>query len=79
MCAADVARFNDMFLEREEDAVIRLRSLEDEGSAAHTAAVLKDVYRCSCRPPAAAPVQRLCSTVPHLRVPGRGTPGSADS
>lgn len=43
--SADVARFNDMFLEREEDAVIRLRSLEDDAVASATAADLKDVYR----------------------------------
>lgn len=35
-----------MFLEREEDAVIRLRSLEDDAAAAAAAADLKDVYRC---------------------------------
>jgi len=52
-----VARFNDMFLEREEDAVIRLRSLEDEGSAAHSAAALKDVYRCAL-------ACGLCPTLP---------------
>ena len=43
---ADVARFNDMFLEREEDAVIRLRSLEDEAVSFATIADLKEVYRC---------------------------------
>ena len=42
----DVARFNDMFLEREEDAVIRLRSLEDDAGGAATAADVKTVYRC---------------------------------
>lgn len=45
VCCTDVARFNDMFLEREEDAVIRLRSLEDDAVASATAADLKDVYR----------------------------------
>ncbi len=40
-----MARFNDLFLEREEDAVIRLRSLEDEAAAAVTAPDLKEVYR----------------------------------
>jgi hypothetical protein len=35
-----------MFLEREEDAVIRLRSLEDEAVSFATVADLKEVYRC---------------------------------
>lgn len=52
-----MTRFNDMFLEREEDAVIRLRSLEDEGSAAQTASALKDVYRCQAV---------LCSSCMHV-------------
>lgn len=33
----DVATFNDLFMEREEEHVIRLRSLEDAAAAAHTA------------------------------------------
>lgn len=44
---SDVARFNDMFLEREEDAVIRLRSLEDLAAPPQSGLDLKDVYRCS--------------------------------
>ena len=41
-----MARFNDVFLEREEDAVIRLRSLEHEAGS-FAAAYLKEVYRCA--------------------------------
>lgn len=48
--SADVARFNDVFLEREEDAVIRLRSLEDDAAAAAAAVDLKDVYRWALQP-----------------------------
>ena len=33
----DVATFNDLFMEREEEHVIRLRSLEDAAAAARTA------------------------------------------
>ena len=36
--AADIRRFNHEFMEREEDAVIRLRSLEDDAAAALSAA-----------------------------------------
>ena len=36
-----------MFLEREEDAVIRLRSLEDEAVSLAATPDLKEVYRCA--------------------------------
>jgi hypothetical protein len=41
----DVSNFNELFLEREETNVIRLRSLEDEAEAATTADALRSVHR----------------------------------
>ena len=41
-----VQLFNETYLEREEDSVIRLRTLEDEAEEAQTVAALKAVYRC---------------------------------
>lgn len=43
---ADVQLFNETYLEREEDSIIRLRSLEDEGDDAQSPSDLKSVYRC---------------------------------
>ena len=42
--------FNETYLEREEDSVIRLRTLEDEAEEAQTVAALKAVYRCVWKP-----------------------------
>ena len=44
--------FNETYLEREEDSIIRLRTLEDESEEAHTVAGLKAVYRCAALRPA---------------------------
>lgn len=56
-----MARFNDMFLEREEDAVIRLRSLEDEAVSFATIADLKEVYRCARLARGQCPKFRVCT------------------
>lgn len=42
---ADVQLFNETYLEREEDSIIRLRSLEDEGDDAQSPSDLESVYR----------------------------------
>lgn len=47
---ADVQLFNETYLEREEDSIIRLRSLEDEGDDAQSPSDLKSVYRYPTAP-----------------------------
>jgi hypothetical protein len=49
---ADVVHFNNMFLEQEEDVVIRLRSLEAQAAFLTTTADLKEVFRCGAGPSA---------------------------
>lgn len=44
----DVATFNDLFMEREEEHVIRLRSLEDAAAAAHTAEQAQALKPSAC-------------------------------
>lgn len=41
----DISQFNDMYLEREEDAVIQLRSLQDLASPCQSATQLENIYR----------------------------------